>query len=130
MRHWLRIIALVGIGLALGLGLGLYLGWEAWPIEYTDAVPSILQDNYRRDYAIMIAAAYAVDKDLAAAERRINSFGADGRNFFYSVTLDTILRGESEQDIHQLARLAADLGLESPALTPYLTGDNAGNNTP
>ncbi|MCA9957560.1 MAG: hypothetical protein KC443_00915 [Anaerolineales bacterium] len=130
MRRWLRVIALIGIGLTVGLGLGLYLGWEAWPIEYTDAVPGILQDSYRRDYAILIAATYAVDNDLSGAERRVNSLGADGRNYFYSVTLDAILRGDNDQDIRQLARLAADLGLDSPALAPYLAGDNAGNTAP
>ncbi len=124
------MITLIGIGLAVGLGLGLYLGWEAWPVEYTDAVPAILQEGYRRDYAALIATTYALDHDLDAAARRVNSLGADGRTTFYTITLDAILRGDNEQDMRHLARLAADLGLESPALTPYLAGNHAGTPTP
>ncbi|MCA9969877.1 MAG: hypothetical protein KC425_06665 [Anaerolineales bacterium] len=126
LRRWLRILGLVGIGLAAGAGLGLFLGWNVWPTEYTDAVPAIMQENYRQDYAHMIAAAYAVDGDLAAARQRVASLGEAGADFYFSVTLDAILLGQDETEIRQLARLAADLGYESPALTPYLRGENAG----
>jgi len=110
----------------VGLGLGLYLGWEAWPTQFTDATPEILQDSYRRDYALMIATNYAADGDLASAERRVNGLGeggtADGRSYYFSVTLDAILRNDDQSAITRLVRLAADLGLESPAFTPYLAG--------
>lgn len=124
MPKLLRFAIFIIIGFSVGLGLGLYLGWEAWPTEFTDAAPEILQDRYRRDYALMIAVTYALDGDLGSAERRVNSLGAGdtGQDFFFTVTLDTILRDEDEVAIRQMVRLAADLGLESPAFAPYLTG--------
>ncbi|MCA9935760.1 MAG: hypothetical protein H6662_03405 [Ardenticatenaceae bacterium] len=126
MGRWPHIIGFLLVGIAVGLGLGLYLGWEAWPTEFTDATPEILQDRYRRDYALMIATNYAADGDLASAERRINGLGKDGvangRAYYFSVTLDTILRNEDVTAITYMVRLATDLGLESPAFAPYLVG--------
>jgi len=120
-RAWLRVLTYAGIGLVVGIGLGLYLGWVAWPAEFTNANPSVLQTNHRRDYVLMIADAYAVDGDVAAAQQRLASLGEDGQEFLMSTLLDMILRSESEGDIRRLARLATDLGLYSPAMEPYLT---------
>lgn len=116
----LRPLLIIIIGLALGIGLGLYLGWVAWPTEFTDANPAILQEAYRQDYVRLIAAAYTADNDLNMAQRRVASLGEDGRDVVLSVTLDTILQGGDAAEIRQLVRLAADLGLSSPAMTPYL----------
>lgn len=120
-RTWSGAFIYVGIGLALGVTLGLYLGWVAWPAEFTNANPSVLQESHRHDYVLMIADAYAVDGDLAAAHQRVASLGEDGSEFLLSFLLDQILRGDNEDDTRRLARLAADLGMSSPAIEPYLT---------
>jgi len=120
LRSWLRAVGWVGLGLILGGGLGLYLGWTVWPTEFTNASPAALEESYRRDYALMTAAAYTADGNLAAAEKRVESLGENGRSFYFSFTLDSILRGGNEPEIRQLVRLAADLGFSSPAMTPYL----------
>lgn len=116
----LRPLLMIALGLALGIGLGLYLGWVAWPTEFTDANPSVLQETYRHDYVRLIAAAYTADNNLPAAQQRVASLGDDGRDVVLAVTLDTILRGGDEIEIRQLVRLAAGLGLSSPAMAPYL----------
>lgn len=121
MRNWLRVLGLLIIGIGVGAGLGLYLGWEAWPTEFTDANPSVLQERYQQDYLLMIATIYAADGDLPAARRRVDEMGGQSRDVLFAYTLDTILRAEDETEIRQLVRLAADLGLQSPAMTPYLS---------
>ncbi len=120
MRSWLRAIGFVIIGMAAGIGLGVYLGWFAWPTEYTDANPSILQATYQHDYIKMIAAVYADDGNLPEAQRRIASLGENGGETLFSFTLDTILRAGDEAEIRQLVLLSADLGYRSPAMEPYL----------
>ena len=127
MRRWLRHIGFIVIGLAIGIGLGLYLGWVAWPTEFTDAAPSIMQESYQRDYVVMIAAAYSRDGDLETARRRLRGLGDDGEEFLLAVTLDQILRGDDETRIRQLVRLASDVGLSSPAMAPYLPESGAGD---
>jgi len=120
MRSWLRAAGIMIVGMAIGIGLGLTLGWVVWPTEFTNANPSVLQETYRRDYARMIASAYAADGDLAAARQRIAQLGADGAQTLFAVTLDAILKGESETEIRRLVRLSTAVGLYSPAMEPYL----------
>ncbi len=121
MNRWLQIGAIVGLGLVVGSLLGLYLGWVAWPTEFTDANPAVLSEAYKQDYVRMIATVYRADSDLAAARQRVRTLGEDGQEFLYSFVLDQILQGEQGSDVRALAQLAHDLGLESPALQPYLT---------
>jgi hypothetical protein len=128
MRNWLRVIGLLILGIGAGVGLGLYLGWVAWPTEFTDANPSILQEDYQQDYILMIATIYAQDGDLVAARRRVDSLGENGLEALFRVTLDTILTAENEMEIRRLVRLASDLGLQSPAMEPYLIVPGQGLN--
>lgn len=120
MRNLLHLISLVAVGLAVGIGLGLYLGWVAWPTEFTNANPSVLQESYRRDYLNMIATAYALDNDLPAAQQQIASLGANGPQFLLDTTIDLILLPGDEAEIRRLVQLAADLEMSSPAMLPYL----------
>lgn len=127
VRRVLRIIGLIGLGALVGAGLGFYLGWVAWPTQFTDASPAILQTEYRRDYVRMIADAYALDGDLAAAQRRVAALGEAGPDLVFRVAVDAILAEEDEATIRRLATLAADLGYTSPAFDPYLEeGGNDG----
>ncbi len=108
------------IGLVLGAALGLYLGWVAWPTEFTGANPAALSPEYRHDYALITAVSYANDHDLETARRRIASLGSDGQAYYFSLTMDAILRADNETEIRQFVELAADLGLDSPAMLPFL----------
>ena len=122
MRKWLRAIGWTGLGLVMGLGLALYLGWVAWPTEFTEADPSILQEEYRREYTLMLANAYMLDGNLPAARRRLYSLGHEEPDqWLLTLTVDAILSGRDEATvILPLVTLAHDLGLNSPAMAPYL----------
>ncbi|MCA9938464.1 MAG: hypothetical protein KC418_07475 [Anaerolineales bacterium] len=125
MRGLIRTVGFIGVGLLLGIGLGLYLGWVAWPTEFTNADPSLLAEPYRQDYALMIATAYERDRDLAAARWRVTTLDvADPQAWLLRFTVDTILAGQDEAAMRRLARLSGDLGLRSPAITPYLSTED------
>ena len=125
MRTWLRIVVFLGLGLLLGTGVGLYVGWIAWPTEYTEADLTILADEYRYDYTVMVASNYAIDRDLSAAQQRLNALGMpDSNAWLLEVAGQAILQGAAEDDIRHLALLANDLGLQAPALAPYLPGSD------
>ena len=125
MRTWLRIVVFLGLGLLLGTGVGLYVGWIAWPTEYTEADLTILADEYRYDYTVMVASNYAIDRDLSAAQQRLNVLGMpDSNAWLLEVAGQAILQGAAEDDIRHLALLANDLGLQAPALAPYLPGSD------
>jgi hypothetical protein len=120
-RRRVRQVIWVILGTLVGVGLGLILGWVVWPAEFEEADPTILEEQYQRDYTVMIASTYALDGDLAAARRRLNSLGkVDSNAWLLNQVVAHILENENEPEIRQLVRLATDLGLSSPAMTPYL----------
>ena len=120
MSNKLRIAFWLTLGLSLGSALGLYLGWVAWPTEFTNADPALLGPSYQQDYILMVATGYSLDQDLAAASRRLDSLGENGRDLLFQQMLDTILLGQDETAIRHLVQLAYDMGLRSPAMRPYL----------
>lgn len=116
----LRILFFLLLGLVVGGGLGLYLGWEVWPIQFTDADPSFLADSYRQDYVRMVAGSYALEGDLATAEADLGRLGSDWKDLLTAVTLDAILQQQAPTDIQHLVNLATAFGISSPAMVPYL----------
>ena len=125
MKAWVRIVLFLGLGLLLGSGFGLYVGWIVWPTEYTEADLTILADEYRYDYTVMVAANYSVDRNLIAAQQRLDALDMPDRNgWVLEVAGQAILQGAAEEDIRHLALLTRDLGVTAPALTPYLPGGN------
>lgn len=120
-----RIIAWLALGFLLGAALGLLIGWVLWPIEYTEADPTILESSYQHDYALMVATAYSREVDLTLAESRLRSLGVeDPDEWFLSFTVDQILSGANSDDLQYLVRLASDLGQYSPVMEPYLPAGN------
>lgn len=120
-RNLLRIVLLLGVGLLLGAGIGLFLGWVVWPLEFTDADPSAMEEQYQTDYALMIATAYANDGDLAAARSRLRDLDKENpERWILRVTVDYILNNEDEDQILRFVNLTNDLGQYSPIMEPYL----------
>ncbi len=116
----LRIPLVIVIGLALGLGLGLLIGWRLYPTEFVNATPAYLAPAYQQDYARLVAAGYAMDGDLAAAQTRLRGLGENGEAVLTAVMIDAILKQQDEPEIRQLVNLAAAVGINSPVMTPYL----------
>ncbi len=119
-RSLLRSITWISLGALVGIGLGLLVGWVVWPLEYSEADPSILEVGYQRDYTLMIASAYSLDRDLDLARSRLRSLDLDEPNkWLLTVTVDHILEGENAIVSQHLVDLASVLGLYSPVMDPY-----------
>jgi hypothetical protein len=103
------------LGLALGLALGLIYGWLIQPVEYIDTAPDTLRADYRNDYVLMVAEAYARDRDLDLAQRRLASLGpSQPAAMVESAILYGADREAGRADLETLNRLATDLRLVAP----------------
>ena len=67
MLRWFLFLVAIAIGLALGC---LY-GWVIRPVEAGGLPPASLREDYKADYALMVAETYQKDSDLALAARRL-----------------------------------------------------------
>ena len=115
MLRWLYFF----LAASLGLGLGLYYGWVVSPVEFYDTSPDSLRMDYRVDYMLMTAEAFARDDDILEARRSLAMLGSEnpaeavqeGIEFAVSV-------GYALEDLALLRDLGEALLLIVPDLEP------------
>jgi hypothetical protein len=67
----MKNLLIIVFALLLGFGMGLAYSWGIAPVEYVDASPVLLRSDFKDQYRIVIAAAYASSHDLARARARL-----------------------------------------------------------
>jgi len=98
------------LGLLAGLGLGLVYSWRISPVTYVDANPAILRADFKDQYRVVIAAAYASSQDLPRARARLELLSDTDPISELSAQAQRMTgTGESFEDTQLLAKLAADL---------------------
>ncbi len=110
MRLFRSSIFYLLLGLLAGLGLGLVYSWQISPVTYVDANPAILRADFKDQYRIVIAAAYASTHDLPRARARLELLSDTDPVGELSAQAQRMLAGgESTENVQPLAQLAADL---------------------
>ena len=108
---------LFGVTILLGLILSLYVVWVLIPAGASDASTALLRQDFRADYALMVAEAFHADQDM---ERAIDSLAfLDEDNPLAPVVAALEFgqkAGYSQQDIGYLALLAEALRSYDPSL--------------
>ena len=94
-------------------------------MQYTNTAPSVLRRDYRDDYVVMVATAYALgDGDSTRAQERLRLLDSENPAALVVELAERRIRtGGGREDISRLANLAAALGAVTPELTPYLEGE-------
>lgn len=106
MRPTTRLLT----GLILGAVVGLVYGWILRPIEYFDTAPDSLREDYRADYVLMVAEAYAGEEDLELARIRLAALGPKPpANLVIEAINFGVDHGFRQFDLETLNRLAVDL---------------------
>jgi hypothetical protein len=124
-RRFLSWIARIALGMAIGLALGFTIGWWFWPVQYTNTAPSVLRRDYRDDYVLMVATAYALgDGGSDRAQERLRLLDSENPAAPVVELAERLVRtGGGREDIDRLANLASALGAVTPELAPYLQGE-------
>jgi len=119
-RKWVTRAA---VGAAVGLALGFAIGWWLWPVRYTNTAPTVLRQDYRDDYVVMVATAYEVEEDLEQARERLELLNPEEPAAPVVELAERLIEADgSTEDIARLARLALALGATTSTLAPYLEG--------
>ena len=90
IREQLKKPLVIGItGFLLGLILGWFaIGWGIWPVEWTDAGPEHLRQDYKEDYLRMAIFSFAQDKNANLAKERYDALGESGDEVLQKFELD------------------------------------------
>jgi len=72
-QNWVKI----AVAIIVGIALGIIYGWMIDPVEYVNATPDILREDYRADYVLMVAEAYQAEQDSNRAARRLAILGSE-----------------------------------------------------
>jgi hypothetical protein len=98
------------LGLIAGLVLGVFYGWLVRPVEYVDTTPDSLREDFRTDYVLMVAEAYAGEADLDLARFRLAALGPLPPDEYATAAIDYALaRSFSREDVEALNQLAVAL---------------------
>ncbi len=106
------------VGAVLGL---VVLGWWLWPVQWTDATPADLTEEYRHIYITLIADSYALNKDAELAQARLARLesGSQTASTLRQEIEQMAQAQASAQDAESAARLQAVAALvDSPTTLP------------
>jgi hypothetical protein len=118
----MRKILFILIALGTGAGIGLFFGWYVWPVNYTEAAPARLRQDWKDEAIWMIAQAFAYDRDLEAAQARLRPLGSTELGAAVLERADrAIAQNLPTPHIANLVRLAAALGSRSERTDSYLS---------
>ncbi len=83
-----------------------------------------MRDDYRTEYLRLVAVSYSGDGDLVLARERLQALGGDPYTApLVDVTEQWIQEGRNADLIAPFARLARAMGVDTPEMAVYLSGD-------
>lgn len=113
------LLSLLG-GILIGLLSGLFIGWVVAPTEYVNSPMTALAQRWRDEYTVMIAAGYAVDRDLNGALERLRRLGVPNvPQYVQEITERYITNSRNVADIRLLVRLAEGFGRLTPLMQDF-----------
>lgn len=121
-----RIARSLILGLLLGGLAGLYFGWFPFSPDARGSGLPDLSQRYRDEYTVMIAAGYAVDRDLKGALERLSLLQIDDIPHYLEKATERIIDTSAYDlgDVRLLVRLAHDLGRMTAVMAPFLVLDD------
>lgn len=107
-----------GITILLGLVASLYFAWGGNPPEVQNAAPDLLREDFRADYALMVAEAFQVDDDVERAIEQLTFLDAENPLLPVDAALEFGQEtGYDPTDISRLEALVVALRSFDPSLS-------------
>jgi hypothetical protein len=102
-----------------GIALGVVYGWVIDPVEFTNLTPSLLREDYRADYVLMVAEAYHGEINADTAARRLAVLSSEAPAVIVTNTLDYAhLNGFTPAEISLLQELLSAMQVYQPSDLP------------
>lgn len=118
------------LALAIGFGLGLTYAWVIAPVQYVEAEPRMLRNDFKDHFRSVIAAAYAANADLERARARLDLLGDPNPSQALAAQAQRMLgTGESPEAVQQVALLASAMEGQVVANQPSPGAETATSDT-
>lgn len=114
-----RSVGSVLVGLLLGLALGVFLGWEQYPVKYTNSPLSALAVPYQEEYTVMVAEGYLYDGDITAALERLRPLGKENVFAYIQELTERYISQSNVPAIPVMVALAEAVGRLTPVMEIY-----------
>lgn len=115
-----RFFFSVVFGVVAGILTGLFLGWQVFPVEYTDSPIPALADTYKDEYTLMVAGGYIADGDLNGAIERLRLLGVQNIPQYVQEMTERYISNSGElKDIRYLVALSEGLGRLTPPMENF-----------
>lgn len=107
-------------GLLIGLVGALYYAWIVNPTIYLNASPARLREDDKAEYIFLVSQSYAATGDWEKTQERLDVLNDEALEQTVAAQLEQYLReGKPAPVMNNLAVLAAQLGVSSPALAVF-----------
>ncbi len=107
------------IGVLIGLVVGVFLGWEQFPVEYTNSAMSALAPRYQEDFTVMVAEGYLYDQDINGALTRLQPLGKENIFNYIQDLTERLISQSKVSAIPPMVALAEAVGRLTPAMEIY-----------
>ncbi len=107
------------IGVLIGLVVGVFLGWEQFPVEYTNSSMSALAPRYQEDFTVMVAEGYLYDQDINGALTRLQPLGKENIFNYIQDLTERLISQSKVSAIPPMVALAEAVGRLTPAMEIY-----------
>jgi hypothetical protein len=114
-----RYVGSLLIGVLIGLAVGVFLGWEQFPVEYTNSAMSALAPRYQEDYTVMVAEGYLYDQDINAALTRLQPLGKENIFDYIQDLTERLISQSKVSAIPPMVALSEAVGRLTPAMEIY-----------
>jgi len=114
-----RYLGSLLIGILVGLAAGMFLGWEQFPVEYTNSSMSNLAPRYQEDYTVMVAEGYVQERDVNGALTRLQPLGKENIFDYIQDLTERLISQSKVPFISPMVALAEAIGRLTPAMEIY-----------
>ncbi len=114
-----RYLGSLLIGVLVGLAAGLFLGWEQFPVEYTNSAMSNLAPRYQEDYTVMVAEGYVYEQDVNGALTRLQPLGKENIFDYIQDLTERLISQSNVPFIAPMVALAEAVGRLTPGMEIY-----------
>ncbi len=108
---------LFALSIIAGLTASMYFGWAVRSVRVEDANPTLLREDFKADYALMVAESFAVDNNVDRAVKHLAYLDEENALRPVVAALDFAQENQySPQDTALLAALAEAIRSYDPTL--------------